>query len=118
MEFERVLTALAEDVTQLDDDPVGIRLGLLEETKGPPEFSFSQLLAYELLGRRLQTRFAVLALALHVLEREHFEARPEWREDLEARWASDSPCYFKASPMCAFAFTARCTPSGATPTQS
>jgi len=80
VEFERVLIALSDDIPELDDAAVGILTGLLEETKGALEFSYSQLLAYELLGK-VGTERAVLALALHVIQPDiHFEARPDWRE--------------------------------------
>jgi hypothetical protein len=93
-ELERILHALGEDTSQLDDDLVGIMLGILEETRGAPEFSFSQVLSHELFGL-MQTRFAVLALALHVLDGEHFNARPEWREDLTTQMGFRLPALFQ-----------------------
>jgi len=94
VEFERVLIALGDDISELNDASAGILVGLLVETRGAPEFSYAQLLAYELLGR-LKTRFAMLALALHVLKPDiHFEARPEWREDLKFEMGYPLPNLF------------------------
>lgn len=79
LEFERVIVSLRPDCLSLTSEDVGKILQLLDVTKGAPEFSYGQSLAYELLGT-LVVPEAIVALSLHLLEGRHYETRSDWRD--------------------------------------
>jgi len=83
LEFERVLAALEASGSLLEEAEIGALYALLEVVRGSPEFGYAREIAYSLLGKA-KSELAVGLLAMCVLENRHHQARPYWRDRIQA----------------------------------
>lgn len=85
LRFEKLLIDIKQELKNegayFSEDHAGLLLGLLEEVQSSPEFSYSRILALELLATKNNRQFTVAAIAAHLYNSNSAEADP-----LEAEW--------------------------------
>lgn len=92
--FEQLLAELSEDTRVIRKEETGLLLGLLEEIRQVPEFSFAQIEAIRLFGQ-LRNEYALLALAAHVLP----PSETEWRGRIQRKFGRMPNLFLGQAPM-------------------
>lgn len=92
--FEQLLAELSEDTRALRKEETGLMLGLLEEVRQVPEFSFAQIEAVRLFGQ-LRNEYALLALAAHVLP----PSETDWRGRIQRKFGRMPNLFLGQAPM-------------------
>lgn len=92
--FEQLLAELGEDTRAIRREETGLLLGLLEEIRQVPEFSFAQIEAIRLFGQ-LRNEYALLALAAHILP----SSETEWRGRIHRKFGRMPNLFLGQAPM-------------------
>lgn len=92
--FEQLLAELSEDTRVVRKEETGLLLGLLEEIRQVPEFSFAQIEAIRLFGQ-LRNEYALLALAAHVVP----PSETEWRGRIQRKFGRIPALFLGQAPM-------------------
>lgn len=101
LRFEQLLLEIKQELSgeseYLPMRNAGLLLGLLEEVQAGPEFSYTRILALDLLATRNQSEFSLAAFAAHLMNRSngrnHFDERPDWAQRITSKFGRQPRVY-------------------------